>query len=134
MSVSVQCLRRPVALGAVAVAALVPAVSFGANAAQSGSIKVTSPRAGSTIKGSAVVMRLSTGKFKVTSQATTVRRNEGHFHVFLDKRPFVAVYSKVFRFRGLKPGSHRLKVEPVNSAHKPAAGYRAIVVRFTTTR
>ena len=129
MSVSVQCLRRPVALGAVAVAALVPAVSFGANAAQSGSIKVTSPREGST-----VVMRLSTGKFRVTSQATSVRRNEGHFHVFLDKRPFVAVYSKVFRFRGLKPGSHRLKVEPVNSAHKPAAGYRAIVVRFTTTR
>ncbi len=124
--------RRPMTLAALAGAAAALAVPTAADS-RTGPVVVTSPKSGSTIDGSRVTLRIKTGKFKVTSQATGVRRNEGHFHVFLDKRPFVAVYSSRFRFRGLKPGSHTLKVQPVDSAHVPAKGYKAIVVKFRTT-
>jgi len=124
--------RRPAMAAALALAALALALPTLATG-MSGPITVTSPKNGSTISGSTVVLRIKTTKFKVTDQGTTVRANEGHFHVFLDKRPFVAVYGKTFRFRGLKAGSHTLKVQPVSSAHMPAKGYHAIVVKFKTT-
>jgi hypothetical protein len=124
--------RRPAALAALAAVLavlVVPTLATG----MSGPITVTSPKNGSTISASTVVLKIKTSKFKVTDQADKIRANEGHFHVFLDKRPFVAVYGKTFRFRGLKAGSHTLKVQPVNSAHMPAKGHKSIVVKFKTT-
>jgi hypothetical protein len=124
--------RRPTLLAALVVAAVaftVPTLAAG----QAGRITIVSPKAGATISGSTLVMKIKATGFDVTDQATRVRPNEGHFHVFLDKRPFVAVYGTTFRFRRLKAGSHTLKVQPVNSAHMPAKGYKTIVVKFKTT-
>src|SRR5439155_26272553 len=100
---------------------------------KAGTITVVSPKRGSTVNGSTVVLKIKASGFRVTDQAAKIRPNEGHFHVFLDKRPFVAVYGTAFRFRGLKAGSHTLKVQPVNSAHMPAKGYKTIAVRFKTS-
>jgi hypothetical protein len=126
-------IRRPVVAAALVLAAValaVPTFALG----KAGGITVVSPKPGATISGSTVVLKINTDGFKVTDQATKVRPNEGHFHVFFDKRPFVAVYGKAFRFRGIKAGSHTLKVQPVTSAHMPAQGYKKpIVVKFKTT-
>jgi hypothetical protein len=132
MNAALNTLRRPavaVALVLALAVLAVPTLAIG----KAGRITVISPKADSTISGSTVVLKLKTSGFHVTDQGTEVRRNEGHFHLFLDKRPFVALYGKTFRFRGLKAGAHTLKVQPVSSDHMPAKGYTAIVVRFTTT-
>lgn len=116
----------------VGAAMVVASAQAGRQAAQA-SVTVLSPKAGSSIAGTTVVLRLRTSGFRITDQATTIRRGEGHFHVFLDKRPFVAVYGLKFVFRGQKAGAHVLRVEPVNSGHMPAAGLKPITVRFRTT-
>lgn len=113
---------------AVATVAALPAL---ARPTMSKPVVVLSPTPRATISGSTVVLRLATHGFKVTDQGDAIRANEGHFHVYLDKRPFVAVYGLKFVFRGLKPGPHTLRVEPVNSGHMPAAGLKAIIVPFT---
>ncbi len=69
--------------------------------------------------------------FTITAQATSVKPNEGHVHVTLDKRPFVALYTTHFVFKNVTPGAHVLSIEVVNSAHKPVR--KPIVVKFTTT-
>ena len=132
MNALLSAVRRPAVaamLVLVAVALAVPTLAAG----KAGRITVISPKPGSTVSGSAVVLKLKATGFRVTDQATKIRPNEGHFHVFLDKRPFVAVYGTTFRFRSLKAGSHTLKIQPVNSAHMPAKGYKTIVVKFKTT-
>ena len=115
----------------VALLALVAAAPAAARPAMSKPVVVLSPTNGAVINSSTVTLRLATKGFKVTDQATTIRAGEGHFHVYLDKRPFVALYGLKFVFRGLKPGKHTLRVEPVNSGHMPAAGLKAIIVPFT---
>lgn len=119
-------------LAIVGAAIVVASAQAGRQAAQA-SVTVLSPKTGSSIAGTTVVLRLQTSGFRITDQATTIRRGESHFHVFLDKRPFVAVYGLKFVFRGQKAGAHVLRVEPVNSGHMPAAGLKAITVRFRTT-
>lgn len=119
------------ALG-LAAAALVAPAQASRQVAQA-SVSVVSPKSGAAIAGRTVVLRVRTSGFRITDQGTAVRRGEGHLHVFLDRRPFVAVYSTRFVFRGLRAGSHVLRVEPVNSAHMPAAGLKPITVRFRTT-
>lgn len=113
----------------VALAAAAPAVTAQATGAPT--VRVVSPKPGSTEHGSRVVFKVTPVNFTITAQATTVKPNEGHLHVTLDKRPFVALYTPRFVFKDVKPGSHVLRIEVVNSAHKPIR--KPIIVKFRTT-
>jgi hypothetical protein len=118
-----------IALPLVAIAVSAPAVPAGTTAGPT--VRVVSPRPGSTVTGSRVVFRVAPVDFTITAQATAVKPNEGHLHVTLDKRPFVALYTPRFVFKGVAAGPHVLKIEVVNSAHKPIR--KPIIVRFSTS-
>lgn len=127
MSVSVLGLRRlaVVALGAATLAVPV------ALAAQNPPIAVVSPSSGS-VTGSKVTLKIKTlAGFRITSQGTVVKPGEGHVHVTLDKRPFIALYGTTFVFKGVKRGRHTLLVQAVRNDHTPH-GFKPIRVKFTS--
>lgn len=96
-------------------------------------ISVVSPAGGSTVAGDTVTLKLATESFRLTDQGTDPKaRNEGHVHVTLDSRPFVAWTTDTLVFKNVPAGSHNLRVEPVNSGHDPIAELPAMNIRFTT--
>lgn len=121
--------RSPPRLVALGAATLAVPLALGAS---NPPISVVSPTNGSTVTGSKVTLTIKAKPgFKFTDQGTAVKPNEGHVHVVLDKRPFVALYSTKFVFRGVKAGNHTLTVQPVRSDHMPH-GLKPIVVKFTS--
>ena len=128
MSVSFRGARRLAVVGLGAAALAVP-LALGAS---NPPVSVVSPTNGSVVTGSKVTLTIKAKPgFKFTDQGTAVKPSEGHVHVVLDKRPFVALYGPKFVFKGVKPGKHTLTVQPVSSDHMPR-GKKPIVVTFTS--
>ena len=101
-------------------------------AASNPPVSIVSPANGSTVTGSKVTLKIKAKPgFRFTDQGTAVKPNEGHVHVVLDNRPFVALYSTTFVFKGLKAGKHTLTIQSVRSDHMPH-GLKPIVVKFTS--
>lgn len=128
MSLSVRAARR-LAVVALGVGTLAVPLAF---AASNPPVSVVSPSTGSVVKGSkfTLLVKAKPG-WRFTDQGTAAKANEGHVHVVLDKRPFVALYTTRFVFRGLKPGKHTLVVQAVRSDHMPH-GFKPITVKFTS--
>ena len=128
MSLSVRAARR-LAVVALGVGTLAVPLAL---AASNPPVSVVSPSTGSVVKGSKFTLSVKAKPgWRFTDQGTAAKANEGHVHVVLDKRPFVALYTTRFVFRGLKPGKHTLVVQAVRSDHMPH-GFKPITVKFTS--
>lgn len=106
-----------------------------AAAAPSGTPKITvqSPAAGATVAGDTVTLKLVADSFRITDQGSDPKaKNEGHFHITLDSRPFVAWTTDTLVFKNVPPGQHNLRVEPVTNGHDPILELPAMNVRFST--
>lgn len=101
-------------------------------------ITVTSPKEGETIAGATVALKYSAENWRVTNSGSDPKAvNEGHFHVTLDSRPFVAWEgdAKDMVFRSVPPGDHTLRVEVVGNGHDPnpqIEGGKAFTIKFKT--
>lgn len=98
-------------------------------------LSIAFPQDGASIEGSTVLLRLATENLNVTDQGTGPDTpNEGHFHTFLDGRPFIAHYSRTLVFDNVAPGDHAIRVDPVINAHmQTIPGLEPLIVRFSTT-
>lgn len=114
--------------------------------AQAGpTLVITSPRHGETIRGDTVPMRWKVSGVEVARPAHAHHREEGHFHLFLDRadfRPGVEIPRDMeaegifhtaetsYEIKGLKPGRHYVFVVLSYHHHIPWAPLVYDVVSF----
>jgi uncharacterized protein DUF4399 len=117
-------------------------------AAQSGpTLKVSSPKDGETIAGDTVAVAWESTGVKIVPAADAKVREEGHYHLFLDREDFRAgveiprdmekdgIYHTAaarLELKGLKPGPHKAIVVLSYNNHVPWEPFVTATVTFTT--
>ena len=111
------------------------------------SLKITSPKAGETIAGDTVTISWESTGVKIVAAADAKVREEGHFHVLLDREDFRAgveiprnmekdgVYHTAatkLELKALKPGPHKAIVVLSYNNHVPWEPFVTATVTFTT--
>ena len=116
--------------------------------AQAGpTLKITSPKDGETITGDTMTIAWESSGAKIVAAADAKVKEEGHFHVLLDRedfRPGVEIPRNMekegiyhtaankLELKGLKPGSHKAIVVLSYNNHVPWEPVVTATVTFTT--
>jgi len=114
---------------ALAISVTLLAGTFTARAAQTPSVKILEPTAGSAVAGPDVRVQLEAEGVELGSRG----RNGAHVLLRLDELPAMKSYAERFTFRGVAAGPHRLHVElrrPDGGGFEPAV---TASVEFTVT-
>ena len=80
------------------------------------SFNIISPHDGQIIDGSTAVVKLEAGNFSIVPVGSPVKKNEGHFHVWLDSVKKVTT-NPVTTFENVSSGKHTIVAELVKSDH-----------------
>lgn len=107
-------------VGGVALALLL----VGPALAQQPTLTILAPKAGETITGEKVAVRVKIENFRLAdfdAERDTVGQTMGHMHISLDTQPWnvVQAIAPVYTFTGLKPGKHTITVELFRTDHQP---------------
>lgn len=116
--------------------------------AQAGpTLKITSPKDGQTVMGDTVTVTWQSAGVKIVKAADAKVKEEGHFHVFVDREDFrpgveiprdmekEGVYhtaANKLELKGLKPGLHYAVVVLSYNNHVPWDPLVTAKVKFTT--
>lgn len=115
-------------------------------AAAAPTLQITSPAMGANVKGDAVTISWVSSGVKIVAAAEAKAREEGHFHVFVDREDFRAgaeiprdmekagIYhtaANSLELKGLKPGTHKVIVVLSYDNHIPWNPLVTAAVTFT---
>lgn len=105
------------------------------------SITITSPKAGETIDGPDVTVKVEAKELTLTdyTKSTTDKAGEGHLHLWMDeanptKTNAAKAITGTYVFRNLAAGEHVLVVEAVDNTHDSSSPAVKQTVKFTTTK
>lgn len=109
-------------------------------------LQITSPRNGENVKGESVKVSWVSSGAKIVAAAAAKAREEGHFHVFVDRADFKpgveiprdmekeGIYhtaANSLELKGLKPGAHKVIVVLSYDNHIPWDPLVTATVTFT---
>jgi hypothetical protein len=129
----------------VLVAALAGGLALGCTLPASGrstpSVSITSPTNGEVVSGSGVTVRWTAVGMEVKPAAEATRKEQAHFHVFVDRAPVLnatepwgteAIHTGVYqqRVEQLAPGTHTVWVAAGSMDHSPYSPYAVDSVTF----
>jgi hypothetical protein len=134
-------LSGPLVVAAAVVCGLALGCTLPASGRSTPSVSITSPTNGEVVSGSGVTVRWTAVGMEVKPAAEATRKEQAHFHVFVDRAPILnstepwgteAIHTGVYeqRVEQLAPGTHTVWVTAGFMDHSPYSPYAVDSVTF----